>query len=110
MLLSSLSYGKVAAAIFFLYLGISVWLYSSQVVTDVLMLFAGLLIMIGAWTIVFGFIGVRRDLTFWLANGSFISLISAAIFAFQLTGQISTSIAVLFIGIGLLIVAFILRR
>ncbi|RLE53874.1 MAG: hypothetical protein DRJ26_02770 [Candidatus Methanomethylicota archaeon] len=106
----SLSYGKVAAAIFFLYLGISIWLISSGVITDILLLIAGLLVLIGVWTITYGFTMSQKDVVFWLANGAFITLISASIFAFRLTEQISISIAVLFIGVGLLIIAFMLKR
>lgn len=104
-----ISYGQVAAAIFFIYLGLSIGLYSTGAITDFLLLFAGLLILIGVWTLIYGmFLG--KDLTFWLSNGAFITLISLAFFTYKYTLNIGIAVAVVMVGIGILIVSFIFRK
>lgn len=104
-----ISYGQVAAAIFFLYLGLSIGLYSAGAITDVLLLFAGLLTLLGIWTLIYGvFLG--RDLTFWISNGAFVTLISLAFFTYRYTYNVGISIAVVMVGIGVLIVSFIFKK
>ncbi|MCS7364002.1 MAG: hypothetical protein NDF54_01000, partial [archaeon GB-1867-035] len=74
-----------------------------------LLLFAGLLILIGVWTLIYGMV-LGKDLTFWLSNGAFITLISLAFFTYKYTLNIGIAVAVVMVGIGILIVSFIFRK
>ncbi|HID16619.1 MAG TPA: hypothetical protein EYP16_07470 [Candidatus Atribacteria bacterium] len=107
--MSRMSYGLVATAIFFIYLGLSIALYSTGTITDILLLFAGLLTLIGVWTLIYG-IFLGEDLIFWISNGSFITLISLAFFTYKYTANIGIAFAVVMIGVGLLIIMFLLKK
>lgn len=107
--MAKISYGQIAVALFFLYLGLSFAFSSTGIITDLLLLFAGLLTVIGVWTIIYGLL-FGDDLAFWLSNGALITLISAAFFTYKYTLNIGISIAVIMIGIGIMIIAFMVRK
>ncbi|GEM_PF-2535237 len=109
IVLREVPYGLVALAIFFFYIGLSIGLYTGGAVADVVLLLAGLMISIGSWTLIYAFL-VRRDFVFWLVNGSLLTLFSLSLFTYRLTGSSGYAAAVLFAGLGLIVLAYVIRR
>ena len=104
-----ISYGMVALAISLLYLGFSIGMYSSGIITDIVLIFAGLLTLIGIWTLIYAFI-IGKDMTYWLVNGSLITLFSLALFTFKATNNIGYAFSSILIGIGVIMIIYLLRR
>lgn|GEM_PF-2768786 len=102
------SYGAVAVTIIIIYLGFSIILSSSGLISNPIIIFSGFLLTLGVWTVIYGFLLVE-DGGFYVGNGSILILLSASLITFLLTSSIGYSLGIFLICLGLLALIYIFK-
>lgn len=104
------SYGLPALALTLVAIGVSAVLYASGAVTNLGMLGAFIITVLGAWTLVYGLAYKMDEKGYYGGWGVFLILLAAYVTVYSLVANILYSVALIAIGLGALILLAVLRR
>ncbi len=104
------SYGLPALALTLVTIGVSAVLYASGAVTNLGLLGAFIITVLGAWTLVYGFAYKMDEKGYYGGWGIFLILLAASVTVYSIVANVLYSVALLAIGLGTLILLAVLRR
>lgn|GEM_PF-6672122 len=110
ILMPVVHYSFTAIGLLLISLGVSALLYASETVTNLWLLLALHVAVIGTWTLIYGLGFTESDKGYYGGWGIFLILIAASLAVYAILMNLLYAFSLLAVGLGALILASLMRR